>query len=71
MNTNSMQVRRVKRIDTRWPQTDLMPRRAMRQADSPYARKQRPPINWGRCLMVAGAAFLVMATMLYKFTGPA
>jgi hypothetical protein len=52
----------------------MNPTRALRQADSPYRRrppKQRTRVEWWRVLMVTGAALLVLATLLYKFAGPA
>jgi len=74
MNNRSMDIRKPKRCDTDWPQTDLIDRRrAPRQRDHTYLghKRQREPINWGLVLMVAGAAFIVLASMLYKLTGPA
>jgi hypothetical protein len=60
-----------RRIETEWPQTQQMERRAERQRDHAYRRKpQREPINWPRCLMLAGAGFLVLVVWIYKLTGP-
>jgi hypothetical protein len=60
-----------RRVDTRWPQTVVMPRRAERTRDNPYRRQQSQGPNWGLCLMCAGAAFLAFASLLYACTGPA
>jgi hypothetical protein len=72
MNTRSMTAPR--RVDARWPQTMPIPRRANRQADNAYRRRdkrQRTRVEWYRVLIVTGATLLVIATLLYKFTGPA
>jgi hypothetical protein len=59
-----------RRCDTKWPQTEVMPRRAMRTRENPYRRPQREPINWGLCLMLAGAITMTLAALVYKFAGP-
>lgn len=56
-------MRAPRHINTEWPQTMQM-RRVYYQA------KKAEPIDWGRCLMVAAATFLVLVVMVYKFTGP-
>lgn len=61
-----------RRCDTEWPQTRVLYTRAERQRSHAYRQKPaREPINWGRCLMVAGAVFLVALTFIVKMTGPA
>ncbi len=47
MNTRSMSAPR--RVDTRWPQTEQMSRRAMRSVDNPY-RRSRARLSWGKIL---------------------
>lgn len=60
-----------RRVDTAWPQTVQMQRRTQRTRHNPYQRRQREPIRWDLCLMVAGAVFLVALVFVYKLTGPA
>lgn len=78
MNNRTMEVRIPKRVNTAFDfqQTDLIDRRrAPRTKDHPYLgrkrqREDREPIDWALCFMVAGAIFLVLLALLYKFTGP-
>ena len=48
----------------------MRPTRAHRTPQNPYRRKRRERINWGLCLMLAGAMFLTLLTLAYKFAGP-
>lgn len=42
-----------------------------RGAMKPYrVLKKHRPVNWGLCLMLAGAIFLTLATLVYKWGTP-
>lgn len=65
MNQRSMSGAR--RVDTRWPQTDVMPRRAHRTADNPYRRKPRRSFDafevGGIVALAIGATLMVSIWM--------
>jgi hypothetical protein len=72
MNNRSMDIRKPKRCDTDWPQTDLIDRRrAPRQRDHAYLghKRQREPIDWLAVALLLAAA-MVGLVMIYKMTGP-
>lgn len=47
----------------------MHPRRAMRTPNNPY-RRQRPPIDWSRVLMLLGAILMTASVLAYKLTTP-
>lgn len=60
-----------RRVDTQWPQTDLIDRRrAPRRRDHAYRRKNTRRVDWLAVVLLLAAAMVGLA-LVYKLTGPA